>query len=493
MEATLGLTENYSFGHGPEPLPHALARKQQLMLWLQTQSIYFTHTHVCNLHQKLPSHNTSRFCRQIRASSIALSASLITLPAESTFKFVAENAYNSPSIEPHMVSISESTPLRSHPNTRKHFPANGASVCNGDSNALFEENPFSAVVNDEDVVGPPETVVMWFKCLELTGVNLRKCLKNAASVSEDDVVLLLKTFGSYGFSRSEIKSMFAKYPPLVKVKSLQVFTLNTEDKLKRGVEFFRSMGLEKEKDLKYLFARSAQLFCCSIEKNLQPTINFFRDRGLEDDLSAMIVTFPSMLGQNVEVSLAPKYEYLVGEMKRTHKELVEFPQYFGYSLERRIKPRHRLLSERGLHKSLPSMLACKDGDFLKRYVEPYSPLPQHIAAIHEGASMEPVVSTKQPVKQKIKRKKVVAPQTEILAKPIQQDQSFVASTQERCLIVEDVFSAKDQTDVTKEEWEFLNFTPQLQQSQLYPASFRKIYKNLTPCGMWIHAYKFDTE
>lgn len=724
MEATLGLREV------------ALARKQHLMLLFQTHNLWFSHIFVCNGHRSLPSDDNYALYRQksvsrltLSASRLTLSASLIAVPEESTFKLAAENAYKSPSIEPHTpVTLLDSTPLKSHPNKRRYFPASGASVMN----ASLQENPYSALISGEEaqeyISGPSEAVVLCFKCLELTGVSLRKCLKHASSVSEDDIVSLLKTLSSYGFQRSEIKSMLTKYPSLVKVKgsqieqcflyysglefsrsvvtsllfirpallacdlerasqvidyllsmgvkkedlssiiacrphilehdvavlksivsalmkarldqseinrlikrspsvftpvqvdierslsfwsnvgvegkalyrailrrpnllsyntatmlttykylqwwfdpsdltklvsrfaellsydpqtklkplidyflelglsegevarvilrrpqlmtctlerlkrvaaflkslgmkddmvgkvlitSPQVFTLNTEDKLKRGVEFFRSMGLKKQRDLEYVFARSAQLFCCSIEKNLQPTIKFFLDLGLEKgEVSAMIVAFPSMLGQSVELSLAPKYEYLVGEMKRTKKELIEFPQYFGYSLEKRIKPRHRSLSERGLHKSLPSMLACTECDFQKRYIESYSPLPPQIGAICEGDPTEQVF----PKKHKLKRKKAVLPPAEVQADPIRPDPSHIASEQETLWMVggSEVPIAKDRTDVMDEEWEFLNIIPQLQQSNLYPASFRKYYRSLTPCGKWIHAYKFDT-
>jgi hypothetical protein len=40
----------------------------------------------------------------------------------------------------------------------------------------------------------------------------------------------------------------------------------------------------------------------------------------------MIVLFPSMLGQSIEGSLAPKYEFLVNEMQRSIDEVIDFPQ-----------------------------------------------------------------------------------------------------------------------------------------------------------------------
>jgi mTERF domain-containing protein len=106
-----------------------------------------------------------------------------------------------------------------------------------------------------------------------------------------------------------------------------VFSLNANDKLRRGVKFFQSIGIENEREMEFLFSRNAQIFCCSIERNLKPTFDFFLSIGLEQSIvSKMVVLFPPMLGQNVQRSLAPKYRYLILDMNRSVEELVEFPQ-----------------------------------------------------------------------------------------------------------------------------------------------------------------------
>ncbi|KAH8971460.1 hypothetical protein BDL97_02G143600 [Sphagnum fallax] len=156
--------------------------------------------------------------------------------------------------------------------------------------------------------------------------------------------------------------------------SPQVLTLNVEEKLKPVVEFFRSIGLNRERDMEMLLVRNAQIMCCSIEKNLRPKFTFFKGIGLtESAIANMIVLFPSMLGQSIEGSLAPKYEFLVNEMQRSIDEVIDFPQYFGYSLENRIKPRHKKLKDKAIATSLASMLACVDLDFNTRYMSGHSP------------------------------------------------------------------------------------------------------------------------
>ncbi|KAL3699724.1 hypothetical protein R1sor_017746 [Riccia sorocarpa] len=149
----------------------------------------------------------------------------------------------------------------------------------------------------------------------------------------------------------------------------QILTLNVEDKLRPVVDFLRTMGLNKERDIEFLLVRNGQILCCSIEKNLRPKFEFLVGLGLStNEIASMIVLFPSMLGQSIEGSLVPKYHYLVNVMKRPVHEVVDFPQYFGYSLERRIIPRHEKLQTKGISPSLPSMLACVDRDFEFRYM-----------------------------------------------------------------------------------------------------------------------------
>ncbi|CAN6867518.1 unnamed protein product [Brassica oleracea] len=59
-----------------------------------------------------------------------------------------------------------------------------------------------------------------------------------------------------------------------------------------------------------------------------------------------------LLVSSVERTLVPKNEYLE-----------RFPQYFSFSLERKIKPRHRLLKEHGSLMLLSEMLKVNDGQF----------------------------------------------------------------------------------------------------------------------------------
>ena len=117
---------------------------------------------------------------------------------------------------------------------------------------------------------------------------------------------------------------------IVYIVGLQVLTLNCEERLKPVIEYLRAIGLQEKKDLERLLVRNAQLLCYSIEKNITPKINFFMEIGLErKDVIKILVLFPSMFGQNIELTLEPKYKYLVDVMKRSPRDIIDFPQVFS--------------------------------------------------------------------------------------------------------------------------------------------------------------------
>uniref|UniRef100_A0A2P2IXN3 Uncharacterized protein n=1 Tax=Rhizophora mucronata TaxID=61149 RepID=A0A2P2IXN3_RHIMU len=54
-------------------------------------------------------------------------------------------------------------------------------------------------------------------------------------------------------------------------------------------------------------------------------------------------------------------------MERSLEELREFPQYFGFCLERRIAPRHLHLKERNVRIKLNRMLLWSDQKFYAKW------------------------------------------------------------------------------------------------------------------------------
>ncbi|XP_071698785.1 protein SEEDLING LETHAL 1, chloroplastic-like [Rutidosis leptorrhynchoides] len=114
--------------------------------------------------------------------------------------------------------------------------------------------------------------------------------------------------------------------------------------------------------------KHAHLLSSSVEDKLIPRIEYFHENiGISyDDTMLIFRRFPSLFCYSIKENLEPKFNYFVSEMGRDLKELVEFPQYFSFSLENRIKPRHLRCMEKGVCLPLPAMLRSSEKRFLER-------------------------------------------------------------------------------------------------------------------------------
>ncbi|KAE8719790.1 myb family transcription factor family protein [Hibiscus syriacus] len=105
-------------------------------------------------------------------------------------------------------------------------------------------------------------------------------------------------------------------------------------------------------------------------KPLKPKLNFLRSLGFDEpEVNRMAARSPGLLTLSVENNMRPKVEFFLGEMECDLEELKRFPQYFSFSLEKKIKPRHRALVEHGFKLPLSKMLRVSDGEFNARLIE----------------------------------------------------------------------------------------------------------------------------
>ncbi|KAJ4901213.1 Mitochondrial transcription termination factor family protein [Raphanus sativus] len=132
--------------------------------------------------------------------------------------------------------------------------------------------------------------------------------------------------------------------------------------LRPALAFLRSLGFVGRDTVT---CRNTVLLVSSVERTLIPKIEFLEE-GLgftRDEVAKMVVRSPALLTYSVENNLAPKVEFFMEEIRGDVGELKRFPQYFSFSLERKIKPRHRLLKEHGILMPLSEMLKVSDGQF----------------------------------------------------------------------------------------------------------------------------------
>lgn len=92
----------------------------------------------------------------------------------------------------------------------------------------------------------------------------------------------------------------------------------------------------------------------------------------------MVRRFSPLLGYSIEQVLRPKVEFLVTTMEKPITDVVDYPRYFSYSLEKKIKPRFWVLKGRNVECSLKDMLGRSDEEFAAEYMGVGSiPSPAH--------------------------------------------------------------------------------------------------------------------
>ncbi|EEE60054.1 hypothetical protein OsJ_12853 [Oryza sativa Japonica Group] len=123
------------------------------------------------------------------------------------------------------------------------------------------------------------------------------------------------------------------------------------------VTFLQSRGLHF-KDLGRVFGMCPSLLTASLD--------FLAGLGMHrDDAVAMVLRCPALFTFSIERNYKPKFEYLVAEMGGGVHDIKAFPQYFTFSLDKRIAPRHRAAADAGVSLPLPDMLKATDEEFME--------------------------------------------------------------------------------------------------------------------------------
>lgn len=156
-----------------------------------------------------------------------------------------------------------------------------------------------------------------------------------------------------GLSEESIGKILTRCPNII--------SYSVEDNLRTTAEYFRSLDV----DVALLLHRSPQTFGLSIEANLKPVTEFFLERGYSiGEVGTMISRYGALYTFSLVDNMIPKWEFFL-TMEYPKSELVKFPQYFGYSLEERIKPRYAIVRESGVKLLLNQVLSLSDIEFDK--------------------------------------------------------------------------------------------------------------------------------
>jgi len=154
-----------------------------------------------------------------------------------------------------------------------------------------------------------------------------------------------------GVSKKNIGKILTRCP--------HIMSYSVDDNLRPTAEYFRSICA----DAASLIQKSPQAFGLNVEAKLKPITEFFLAREFSiEEIGIMVNRFGIIHTLSLEENLLPKYEFFL-TMEYPRSELVKFPQYFGYSLEQRIKPRYAQMTASGVRLILNQMLSVSDARF----------------------------------------------------------------------------------------------------------------------------------
>lgn len=163
-----------------------------------------------------------------------------------------------------------------------------------------------------------------------------------------------------GFDKESVGRIITRCP--------EVSATSVEKTLKRKLEFLISIGVSKT-HLPRAIKKYPELLVSDPDKTLLPRIRYLRQRGLsERDIAFMVGRFSPLLGYGIEEVLRPKLDFLVNIMEKPIKEVVDYPRYFSYSLEKKIIPRFWVLKAMNVECSLKDMLGKNDEEFAVEFM-----------------------------------------------------------------------------------------------------------------------------
>ncbi|XP_022715500.1 transcription termination factor MTEF1, chloroplastic-like [Durio zibethinus] len=230
-------------------------------------------------------------------------------------------------------------------------------------------------------------------CLEIMGIDSGKALSlnpSLHSTSLDSLRSIISFLQSKGIHQKDFARIFGMCPKILtsnirtdlnpvfsflsqdlkvpennyrKVinKCPRLLTSSVRDQLKPALFYLQRLGF---KDLEALAYQDPVLLVSSVELTLISKLKFLESIGFStNEAKSMVLRCPGLFTFSIENNYKPKFEYLNDEMNGTLEELKEFPQFFAFSLEKRIKPRHIEVMRSGVKLPLADMLKSTDEEF----------------------------------------------------------------------------------------------------------------------------------
>jgi len=222
-----------------------------------------------------------------------------------------------------------------------------ASECN-----LFVNDLGESHVQSRQVVGSTYRKMANMAAVLYRRVGVRN-LSGMISANPDVLLLevshimpIVQYLEEIGIDEEDVPLVLQTYPALVEADLVE---------LQRVVNYMRSLGVE-DAALGGIFRAFPSIFSLDVEKEMTPVVSFLRGIGVVN-IGRFITRLPPVLGYSVEKDLRPKWEYLSQVCDFDYFEVVRFPAFFSYPLDRVIKTRYEYLRD---SKRIPASLVSVD-------------------------------------------------------------------------------------------------------------------------------------
>nr|GLL23323.1 uncharacterized protein LOC109187730 [Ipomoea trifida] len=152
------------------------------------------------------------------------------------------------------------------------------------------------------------------------------------------------------------------------VRCPELFASSIEKTLERKLGFLNDIGVSRH-HFPRVIRKYPEFLVCDVDEALLPRIKYLMHAGISKrDVSFMVRRFSPLLGYSIEEVLRPKLEFLQNTMGKSINEVVDYPRYFSYSLEKKIKPRYWVLRRRNVDCKLKDMLGKNDEEFAAEFM-----------------------------------------------------------------------------------------------------------------------------
>lgn len=162
----------------------------------------------------------------------------------------------------------------------------------------------------------------------------------------------------FGVRKEAIPQILVQFPDILGMKVM--------DKVQTKLPWLMGkVGVRKD-SVPQIIEKLPQILLMNVPSGTK-RVNALRDLGFtKNEVSDMVVRCPQLLAISVEKAMKPNADFLVKEMKRDIRELLEYPEFLTYDLEGRIRPRFAKILDKGTQWPLAWMLNCSDSKFESR-------------------------------------------------------------------------------------------------------------------------------